>query len=250
MEWFLRGTNEQACAGTVQRVQYAALTDTPIGGDWEGLPGGGGGLDKVGAHRGTAGRSEFFLRESNAKGSVPLMRRVFGTVGDLPVVGNWDGGTDGDKIGIFRPSTNEFFLRSSNGSTATVDRFKFGTTGDLPVAGNWDGSVDGSDEVGLYRPSSNEFFLRSANGSGGSPSVTRRQLGSTGDKPLTGDWDRDGTDTIAVHRMSASRFFFNNATTGGGSEFDLIFGTTTDRGVVGDWDGPSVDDTTGACAGP
>jgi hypothetical protein len=64
----------------------------------------------------------------------------FGAPGDLPVVGDWDGrGTD--NIGVFRPSTAEWFLDlNGNGiwDGCSVDAcLSFGDAGDLPVVGKW-----------------------------------------------------------------------------------------------------------------
>ena len=65
----------------------------------------------------------------------------FGSVGDMPVVGDWSG-TGTAKIGVFRAATGEWFLDfNGNGKWdgCNVDKCVsgFGQTGDLPVAGKW-----------------------------------------------------------------------------------------------------------------
>jgi hypothetical protein len=66
---------------------------------------------------------------------------AFGVSGDLPVVGDWDA-SGASKIGVFRPSTGEWFLdMNGNGQWdgASADKYisGFGRPGDLPVAGKW-----------------------------------------------------------------------------------------------------------------
>lgn len=231
-EWFLRTAHRNNVQ--VLRVQFGALTDTPISGNWDGSSDG---SDEVGLFR--PSNNDFFLRANNEKGSQPLQRRRFGSAGDIPVSGNWDTSTPGDEFGVFRPSNNEFFLRNADGS---VSRRRFGAAGDIPVVGNWDGSADGSDEIGVYRPSSNEYFLRSSNDS--SASVNRRKYGTSGDLPVVGDWDRDGTDTIGIFRPSNRNYFLANNTTGAGStDVRFAFGNAGDlTAPPGDWDGADEDD--------
>jgi hypothetical protein len=65
----------------------------------------------------------------------------FGGNGDFPVVGDWSG-TGEVRIGVFRPSTGEWFLdMNGNGKFdgCAVDACPgpFGQPGDLPVVGKW-----------------------------------------------------------------------------------------------------------------
>ncbi len=55
---------------------------------------------------------------------------LFGTDGDIPTVGDYDGGAKAD-IGVYRPSTGIWYLRQSGaGDTAVV----FGTDGDVALS--------------------------------------------------------------------------------------------------------------------
>jgi hypothetical protein len=65
----------------------------------------------------------------------------FGTKGDIPIVGDWDG-TGKVRIGVFRPSTSMWYLDlNGNGKldACGVDACigPFGQPGDLPVVGKW-----------------------------------------------------------------------------------------------------------------
>jgi len=59
----------------------------------------------------------------------------FGTTGDVPVVGDWDGNGISD-VGVFRPSTGNWILEITK-TGAVYKRFRFGTSGDTPIVGKW-----------------------------------------------------------------------------------------------------------------
>ena len=82
--------------------------DVPVAGDWTG-----GGITPVGLFRPSTG--QWFL-DKNANRSwngcdknKDLCIAAFGKSGDLPVSGDWNG-TGISRIGVFRPSTGEWFL--------------------------------------------------------------------------------------------------------------------------------------------
>ncbi len=77
---------------------------------------------------------------------------TFGQAGDRPVVGDWDGDSV-DTVGIFRPSTGQWFLRDQFGPP-TQNIFTFGTTGDIPISSDWDGI--GGSTPGIFRPSTGQ----------------------------------------------------------------------------------------------
>lgn len=182
-------------------------------------------------------RGSWSLRDSNSAGTPTVPTFQLGTVGDVPVVGDWNG--DGhDTIGIYRPSTNLWHLRNSNTSgSADVPTFSFGNSDDIQLVGDWNG--DGSDTIGIYRPSTSTFFLRNSNSSG-AHDVTFT-FGSPGDVPLVGDWNGDGIDTLGVYRPSTNLFYLRNSLSGGSAELSFSFGGPTDVRVVGDWNGDGKD---------
>jgi hypothetical protein len=179
--------------------------------------------------------STFYLRNSNTPG-FPDLSIPYGAVGDLPVVGDWDGnGTT--TIGVYRPSTSTFYLRNSNtlGLPDITASLGDGPGGDLPVVGDWNG--DGVWTIGVYRPSTSTFYLKNTNTTG-APDLTI-PYGASGDKPVVGDWDGNGTTTIGVYRSGISTFFLKNSNTVGFPDITVVFGNgpAGDLPIVGDFDG-------------
>jgi len=117
---------------------FGASGDLPVVGDWSGV-----GADAIGFFRPQYG--QWYL-DANDNGkwdgsSIDKLLGPFGGSGDLAVVGDWDG-TGVIRIGIFRPSTGEWFLDlNGNGKldACGIDAClgPFGFAGDLPVVGKW-----------------------------------------------------------------------------------------------------------------
>jgi len=140
--------------------------------------------------------------------------------------------TPSDSIGVFRPSTNGFYLRSSGGTVSSP--IFLGDSGDKPIIGDWDG--DGIDEIGVYRPSNSAFYLRSSGGTVSSPIF----LGDSDDEPIIGDWDGDGIDEIGVYRPSNSAFYLRSSD--GTVSSPIFLGDSDDEPIIGDWDGNGTDE--------
>jgi dipeptidyl aminopeptidase/acylaminoacyl peptidase len=165
-------------------LPFGQASDRPIAGDWNGD-----GIDDVGVYR--PNTSTFILRVPETSTSVPChgcppvtetrittFTSQFGSVGDLPVTGDWDG--DGkDSIGVFHNGvfnlTNDFF--ETNGSSV------FGVIGDLPLSGDWTGV--GSRRLGLFHPSTATMTLETKLGEGPDINFT---FGSASDLPVAGHW--------------------------------------------------------------
>ena len=112
--------------------------------------------------------------------------------GDIPVVGDWMGrGTS--QLGLFRPSTRQWFLDRNNKQTwdgcGKDTCFYFGVPGDMPVVGDWNGT--GISKIGVFRPSTGEWFL-DLNGNnqwdGPSLDLYLPNFGNPGDIPVVGKW--------------------------------------------------------------
>lgn len=112
---------------------------------------------------------------------------------DVPVAGDWTGrGTTA--VGLFRPSTGEWFLdknanKSWNGCAKDLCIVSFGMTGDLPISGDWTGT--GVSRIGVFRPSTGQWFLdRNGNGKWDGPQldIYVAGFGQAGDIPVVGSW--------------------------------------------------------------
>jgi hypothetical protein len=169
-------------------------------------------------------------------------RYKFGINGDIPVTGDWDGDGVTD-IGVFRPSTGEWFLdlnanRKYDGRT--VDgRYKLGINGDQPVTGDWNG--DGVTDIGVFCPSTGEWFLdlnanRKWDGNGSDGLYT---FGKAGDRPVTGDWNDDGLTEIGVFRPSTGEWLLdlnaNDKWNGRSVDGLYQFGQPGDLPATGRW---------------
>jgi List-Bact-rpt repeat protein len=119
---------------------FGVSGDLPLVGDWNGD-----GTDKIGAFRPSLG--QWFL-DVNGNGKwdgspKDTILGPFGLLGDRPIVGDWDGNGK-TKIGVFRPSTGEWFLDlNGNGifdgcqSDICIGTSALYQQGDLPVVGKW-----------------------------------------------------------------------------------------------------------------
>ncbi len=146
-----------------------------------------------------------------------------------------------DTTGVWRPSTNSFYLRNSNsgGSPDITVTITNTTSNDLPITGDWNN--DGVDTVGMYRTTTGFFYLfdRNINQDLGQYNYLVL-LGNPGDQPLSGDWDADGKDGVGTFRPSNGILYLRNALTTGVSDYFMVLGNPSDSGVAGDWNGDGV----------
>jgi hypothetical protein len=124
------GCGVDACLGP-----FGMAGDLPVAGDWNGN-----GIDKIGVFRPSTGKWYLDLNNNRQWDGCSVDGcATFGTNGDLPVVGDWNG--DGiAQIGVFRPSKAKFYL-DLNGNRqwdpAVDGVVGYGINGDRPVAGKW-----------------------------------------------------------------------------------------------------------------
>ncbi len=177
------------CGVDVCVKSFGHSTDLPAVGQWTTTPG-----DSIGVFR----RSEkkWYLdlnRNKVLEGCRTDECPTFSVYvnGDIPVAGDWTGsGTT--QLGLFRPSSGEWFLnrngkRSWEGCRKDTCITNFGEAGDLPVIGDWNGT--GISKIGVFRPATGEWFL-DLNGNGTWDNGIDLQLsfGGAGDVPIVGKW--------------------------------------------------------------
>jgi DNA-binding beta-propeller fold protein YncE len=207
--------------GIDKYFMWGSPGDTPVVGDWNGS-----GTTKIGTYGPTTG---LWLLDYNGNynwdGGGTDRYFPWGSPGDTPVVGDWNGsGTT--KVGVYGPNTG-LWLLDYNGNFAWdgpgVDKyFSWGSAGDTPIVGNWNGS--GSAKVGTFGPRTGLWLLDyNGNFSWDGPGTDRYfPWGSGGDTPVTGDWNGNGTTKVG--------------TFGPGTSLWLL-----DYNGNFSWDGPAVD---------
>jgi hypothetical protein len=173
----------------------------------------------------------------------------YGTPGDIPLFGDWDG--DGiDTPGMWRQSGGGGFAYLTDtlpddGAVASAEfDFFFGIPGDEVFSGDWDG--DGIDTLGINR--GGHIFLSNSNGAFGAPVPTDYDFwfGVPGDRAFGGDPDGDGRDTVMLYRgTDGFTYYTNDSPVGPGAiastADNFFFGIASDSFVSGDWDGNGVD---------
>jgi len=116
---------------------FGASGDIPVVGDWDGT-----GIVKIGIYDPSHGTWQLDLNGNGKWDGCKVDKCItFGQKGDIPVVGDWNASGTA-KIGVFRPTTGEWWLDlNGNGKWegCNVDKCLtgFGQPGDLPVVGNW-----------------------------------------------------------------------------------------------------------------
>ena len=150
----------------------------------------------------------------------------------IPVVGDWDN-TGRTRLGLFRPSTGNWFL-DINGDdiyTPGVDRMitNFGA-GAYPVVGDWDNT--GRTRLGYF---SGGLWFLDINGDNAFDYAHDwvKAFGVNGDVPVVGDWTNTGRSRIGVFRGGLWYLdLLGNFTDQG---ISAIAGASTDNPVFADW---------------
>ncbi|HKP70522.1 MAG TPA: FG-GAP-like repeat-containing protein [Pyrinomonadaceae bacterium] len=135
-----------------------------------------------------------------------------------------DGKTD---VGIFRPTSGQWWINQSSNGNTTVGTF--GASTDLITPADFTG--DGKTDIAFFRPSNGFWFiLRSEDFS-----YFSLPFGSAGDVPVPGDFDGDGKADLTVFRSSTSTWYIRRSSDGGTTIQG--FGSLGDIPVPADYDG-------------
>ncbi|MCP4247181.1 MAG: hypothetical protein GY778_09040 [bacterium] len=173
----------------------------------------------------------------------------YGTPGDVPLFGDWDG--DGLATpGAWRQGGGGGFAYltntlPANGQVGVAEfDFFFGIPGDQVFVGDWNG--DNKDTLGINR--NGHVFLADTNGSDGGAVPTDYDFwfGTAGDRAFGGDPDGNGRDSVFLYRQSDGFVYYTNETPAGpgaiaGTADFYFFGAASDSFVAGDWNQDGVD---------
>jgi hypothetical protein len=173
---YLRNSNSQGFADV--SYYFGIAGDIPVAGDFDGD-----GCDTVSIYRPSQARFHIINRlGSDNSGPVADYSFLFGTPGDIPFMGDWNG--DGvDTPGLRRPSNGFVYLRNSNTQGFSEIDFFYGVGGDVVFSGDW--NADGRDSIGLYRPSNGNIYLRNSLSTGNADLVIAVGPGM---QPAAGDF--------------------------------------------------------------
>jgi len=188
-----------------RNIPFGIAGDVPLPSDWDGD-----GRADVAVYRGgtvNSPQSYFYYRPTNTPG-VNFITVPWGTAGDKPVMGDFDGDGKTDAA-VFRPSNGIWYvLRSSDGIVSAIH---FGIATDKLVPADYDG--DGKTDVAVFRDGI-WYILQSRDGFRGS------SFGNATDIPVPADYDGDGKADIAVFRNGI--WYLQQSTNGfTGVEFGL-----------------------------
>ncbi len=151
-----------------------------------------------------------------------------------------------DELGAYRASNGSWSLQSDPTTTSfgPTDQvfFSFSPPGVIGVAGDWTGS--GVSEIGDF---SNGVWHLDLNDNGVLDPGETFTYGQAGDQPVVGDWTGNGISDLGVFRglpNGDGEFILD---TNGDHIMDagdetFTFGLSTDRIVIGDWNGAGKDE--------
>lgn len=208
----------QSSNNTVQVERFGQTGDNPlVVGDWDGDGKADAAVYRSGA---TAGAQSYFFYRPSATPGVGYRIVYWGTAGDAPVRGDFDGDGRQDAA-LFRPSNGVWYVvQSSNGQAVYQS---WGLASDRRVPADYDG--DGKTDFAVFRPSDSFWYV--LNSATNTP--TYRQWGSNTDTLIPGDYNGDGRTEPNVYRASEQRWY--NPPCANFNRFSTQFGASGDVAV-------------------
>lgn len=158
-----------------------------------------------------------------------LVQEIFlGSIGDVPVVGDFDGDGVTDAA-TFNRTTGAWSLSMSTDGALSV---AYGSAGDIPVPGRYDG--DSCTQLATFSPSTGTWSLLNCR----TAVPTSVSLGQAGDIPIPADYDGDGSTDPAVVNPKTFVWTINNS---GGSTSTVQLGLPGDIPIALDFNGTGTD---------
>jgi len=164
----------------------------------------GDGKDDVAVYRGGVGSGDpsfWFYRASSGPNSGNIVYTQWGSFGDYPAPGDFDGNGMADFMIQRGGGPQAVYWMYANGP-GTVSTYYFGLSTDLIVPGDYDG--DGKTDIAVVRGNGGniDWYVRKSSAPADPPYFGTWGL-STSDYPTQGDYDGDGKTDVAVWRPNA-----------------------------------------------
>lgn len=177
----------QSLTGTIRIDDFGITGDDPVVvGDWDGD-----GKADPAVYRDSAAGSQsyFYYRGSlnNSGGNITYLR--WGTTGDKPMRGDFDGDGKQD-LAVFRPSNATWYILQSSNGQARNDYW--GIVTDKFVNADYDG--DGKTDLAVFRGGT-WYIKQSSNGQ-----AVYFNWGLNTDVAVPADYDGDGKTDVAIYR--------------------------------------------------
>ena len=178
-----------------------------------------------------------FTLSATATASITVTSTVSVTTTSTATPTNTPSTRTPDTIGVFRPGTATFYLRSSNTQGFADLSVQYGNSNSYPVVGDW--TSGGVTTIGVFDPTNGQFQLRNSNTPGAADETF--VLGIAGDQPFAGRWQANAAhDGVGVFRPSNGLIYLKNDLSSGFADYSMVLGIPGDVGVAGDWDGNGV----------
>jgi hypothetical protein len=169
-----------------------------------------------------------------AGGSPPGTGCNFGQKGDIPVPADYDGDGVAD-LGIFRPSTGEWWIKTISGNVicagaSSGSRCVFGQANDIPMPGDYAGL--GKAQLAVWRGSNAVWYIAKTDGT----AVCACGWGQAGDVPVAADYNGDGAVDLGIWRPGTGSWWIKTVSgsvicAGGPAGGDCNLGVSTDTPV-------------------
>lgn len=202
--------NCQNNANVIQVAFNPASQPYPVTGDWTGF-----GYSTAGIFDQANGTFTLCTVNDTAgcANSANRIQFTFGQAGNIPIAGRWTSSMTHDGVGVYRPSNNTFYLKTSLSSGVPDFTMVLNAAGNYPVAGDWDGT--GLDRPGLYNTSTKNFYL-TGQICNCTASINYQFLinnASAATLPIAGNWNNSAGDSYS--RYDGAALYLNSGTHAG-----------------------------------